>query len=51
MRGFTPINADCRGYTDMFKCPNCGANVQMPYMAKECVYDFCPYCGEKVDEE
>ena len=49
MREFKPVNPDCRGYTEMFKCPNFEANVQMPYSAKECEYNYCPYCGWKVE--
>ena len=42
---------DKRGYTDTFKCEVCNRYITAPYAMKDIDYDFCPYCGEKVEEE
>jgi len=46
---FIPINADCRGYADIFGCTNCGGIITVSSVAKECDYDFCPWCGGKAE--
>ena len=43
---FTPVNKDCRGYTNCFKCAKCGANIYTADYSKACEFNFCPYCGE-----
>lgn len=48
---FIPINADCRGYADIFGCTNCGGIITVSSVAKELDYDFCPWCGGKADEQ
>lgn len=37
--------------TDNFICPHCDALIMLPYFSTKCFYNFCPYCGEKVDRE
>lgn len=37
--------------TDTFVCPHCDALIILPYFSTKCFYNFCPYCGEKVDRE
>ena len=46
---FIPINADCRGYADIFGCTNCGGIITVSNVAKELDYDFCPWCGGKAE--
>ena len=42
---------DCRGWTDTFKCSNCGEIVQCE-LGKECEYPYCPWCRcEMVETE
>ena len=48
---FIPINADCRGYADIFGCTNCGGIITVSSVEKELDYDFCPWCGGKADEQ
>lgn len=48
---FIPINADCRGYADIFRCTNCGGIITVSSVEKELDYDFCPWCGGKADEQ
>lgn len=43
---FTPVNKDCRGYTNCFKCTKCGANIYTADYSRGLEYSFCPYCGE-----
>ena len=40
---------DCRGYTAGFICSNCGETIYTDYSMKECIYNFCPNCGAKMD--
>ena len=43
---FIPVNKDCRGYTNCFKCTECGANIYTADYSRWLEYRFCPYCGE-----
>lgn len=44
------VNADSRGYADIFKCSNCGSYVHLGTFEKECDYPYCPWCrAEMVD--
>ena len=47
---FIAVDPDSRGYALGFKCSRCGAISCMYIPMKECDYEYCPYCGEKVDE-
>ena len=47
---FNPVNVDCRGYTDTFRCSKCGCDITTSYVMQELDYDFCPWCGGKADE-
>lgn len=38
------VNPDGRGYTDTFKCSNCGQFVVLRVFAKECEFPNCPWC-------
>lgn len=40
---------DCRGYTAGFICSNCQDIVYADYSMKECVYNYCPNCGARMD--
>lgn len=49
-----PMNPDCRGYSDYFKCSICGAYIYPNNVEKELDYNGCPYCfadmrGDKND--
>ncbi len=46
---FLPINADSRGYTDIFECSKCGGIITTSSVTKELDYDFCPWCGGKAE--
>lgn len=35
---------DCRGFTDTFKCSNCGSFVSVRAYDKECGFPYCPWC-------
>ena len=39
-----PMNPDCRGYSDYFKCSRCGAYIYPSIAEKELDYNGCPYC-------
>ena len=39
-----PINLDCRGYPEYFKCSICGAHIYTSGAEKELDYNGCPYC-------
>lgn len=39
-----PMNPDCRGYSDYFKCSICGAYIYPRNAEKELDYNGCPYC-------
>ena len=40
---------DCRGYAVGFICSCCGHITYADYSMKECVYNYCPNCGAKMD--
>ena len=40
---------DARGYTNTFICGKCKAHIQMPYMMNKCDYEYCPYCGNRLE--
>ena len=42
---------DCRGYTNGFVCSCCGDIVYADYSMKECIYNYCPNCGARMDLE
>ena len=46
-------NADSRGYTNQFKCTNCGGLIDTAYCMKrrQLNYRYCPYCGDVVQED
>ena len=46
---FIPVNVDCRGYTDTFRCSKCGCNITTSYVMQELDYNFCPWCGGKAE--
>lgn len=50
MELFTPVNKDCRGYTNSFKCNSCGALIYTAEYSKEIDFNYCPYCAD-ADEE
>ena len=45
-----PVDADCRGYTDLFECIACGAVSHIGCAEKVCDSEFCPYCGKPIVE-
>ena len=45
------MNDDGRGYADEFGCTNCSCVVKCGYFTKGCDYEWCPWCGAKMDEE
>ena len=49
MARLIPRNLDCRGYTIEFLCTNCQCLVFTNYAMQECDYEYCPYCGAKMD--
>ena len=44
------VNPDGRGYTDTFKCSNCGQFVVLRMFAKECEFPNCPWCRCELTE-
>lgn len=40
---------DCRGYTDLFICGKCGTYIQTPLLTKICEYNYCPWCGNRLE--
>ena len=40
---------DCRGYTDLFICGKCGTYIQTPLLTKNCEYNYCPWCGNRLE--
>lgn len=32
-----------------FKCIVCGGLIELPVFAEHCYYDYCPYCGARMD--
>lgn len=44
------MNDDGRGYADEFGCTNCSCVMKYEYFTKGCDYEWCPYCGAKMDE-
>lgn len=36
---------------DYFKCSECGNHANVPTCMGESIFDFCPYCGAKMDGE
>lgn len=46
-----PINADCRGYTNHFRCSVCKSDVHLDNFSKWCDYLYCPFCGKEMDDE
>lgn len=46
---FIPLNADCRRYTETFRCSKCGCDITAPCVMQELDYDFCPWCGGKAE--
>jgi len=45
-----PLDADGRGYTEVFECQNCKALIWAHILTKDIDYNFCPYCGMKVKD-
>lgn len=48
---FIAVDPDSRGYAFGFMCSRCDAISWMYIPMKECDYEYCPYCGEKADDE
>ena len=46
-----PMNPDCRGYSDYFKCSRCGAYIYPNIPEKELDYNGCPYCFADMRQE
>jgi len=46
---FIPENADIRGYTNTFRCSNCGEYIYTHHLVKDVDYEFCPWCGGKAE--
>lgn len=42
---------DKNGETREFICTGCRFMVEMNWKQKECDYEWCPYCGCKMDKE
>lgn len=42
---------DKNGETREFICTECRFMVEMNWKQKECDYEWCPYCGCKMDKE
>lgn len=42
---------DKNGETREFICTGCRFMVEMSWKQKECDYEWCPYCGYKMDKE
>lgn len=42
---------DKNGETREFICTGCRFMVEMSWKQKECDYEWCPYCGAKMDKE
>ena len=42
---------DSSGYANGFVCSCCGDTVYTDYSMKECVYNYCPNCGAKMNLE
>ena len=42
---------DGRGMSMHYRCSECGTPVMLGFPQKSCDYDFCPYCGAKMEEE
>ena len=49
-KGWKPVEPDTRGYTNCFECPECGMFVHIGTFVTACDYDFCPYCGTRIEE-
>lgn len=46
-----PVNPDCRGYPEYFKCSICGAYIYPSGAEKELDYNGCPYCFADMRKE
>lgn len=46
-----PVDRDCRDYTDEYDCSVCEGTVRLAYFTTYCDYEYCPWCGSKMDEE
>lgn len=47
-----PMNGDFeRAYTNQFLCTVCKRYTYLHTFQRECEYDYCPYCGAKMDLE
>lgn len=48
---FILLDKDIRGYGIQFQCSNCGAFIYTDHSVKDIDYNYCPYCGDKVEDE
>lgn len=46
-----PCMEDSRGCADMFQCSECKRYSYYAYGVKRLDYEYCPYCGAKMDGE
>ena len=44
------VDPDVRGYTNKFRCTNCGRNIRLAEYTKACSYDYCPECDAKMSD-
>lgn len=46
-----PLNPGYEGFTNEFKCSECGKTVYIPLSDTEIDYQCCPYCGSITRKE
>ncbi len=47
----TPLEPDCRGYTDVFICTHCHQHIHLGFISKEYSGNFCIECGAEVKDD
>lgn len=45
------VASDVSGMTDTFRCSACGGHVYIRYSDDRCEYEYCPNCGQRMNEE
>ena len=46
---WTSIDEDERGYAEEYECSVCKRDTLLGYYDTDCDYQYCPYCGAKMD--
>jgi hypothetical protein len=43
------LDDDKRGFASEYLCSNCDSVTYLHICERECDYDYCPYCGARMD--